>query len=378
MSARPFVEAAVEAGYAVTVIDAFADSQTIALAEKSVVVGYGRCGFDAAVLLSEVQKLNLSEFQGCLYGSGFEAQPELLQKIAELVPILGNRAETVGAVKSGAHFFTELRKLAVSYPDVSMLKPLDSGRFLIKDAGGCGGMHINVVPAEEIELSGAEYYQRFIEGLSVSLLFIADGHDITVVGFNEQWLSPSGAAPFRYGGAVSHVPLSSVVQAQLVAAAEKLTLSFGLLGANSLDAIVHNDVVYVLELNPRLSATIDLYSDADFNLIEHHILVCQALGVGGGRRLENNYRTETSKAHAIVYADCDMEIAASFAWPETWEAWITDTPNMNGKVIRIVSGMPVCTVFAYDVSAQEAKALAQYRVSLVQDLIKQYIIKTAH
>lgn len=378
MSARPFVEAAVEAGYAVTVIDAFADSQTIALAEKSVVVGYDRCGFDAAVLLSEVQKLNLPEFQGCLYGSGFEAQPELLQKLAELVPLLGNHAETVGAVKSGTHFFTDLHKLAVSYPDVSMLKPLDNGIFLIKDAGGCGGAHISVASTEVYQLSGTEYYQRFIEGLSVSLLFIADGQDITVVGFNEQWSSPSPEAPFRYGGAVSHVPLSSVVQAQLVAAAEKLTLSFGLLGANSLDAIVHNDVVYVLELNPRLSATIDLYSDADFNLIEHHILTCRPADGGGASRLESDYQTETSKAHAIVYTEHDMEIAASFSWPETWEDWITDTPNMHGKVVRIASGQPVCTVLARDVSAQEAKALAQHRVGLVQNLMKQYIIKTAH
>lgn len=372
------MEAAVEAGYAVTVIDAFADSETIALAVKSIVVGYGADGFDAEMLLHEMSKLNLSDFHACLYGSGFEAQPAVLEKVAKLVPLLGNCADTVGAVKSGARFFSELRRLAVSYPDVSMQKPLDYDSFLIKDAGGCGGALIAYALAGASEPSATQYYQRFIEGLSVSLLFIADGQDITVVGFNEQWLNPSETLPFRYGGAVSHVPLSLAVKAQLVVAAEKLTLSFGLLGANSLDVVVQDDVVYVLELNPRLSATIDLYSDAASNLIEHHMQVCQLSGAVGASRLESSYRAKTSKAHAIVYAEYDMEIPVSFAWPATWEDWITDTPNINGKVMPIASGMPVCTVFAHGVSALEAKALVQYRLGLVQDLIKQYKIKTAH
>lgn len=358
-----------------TVIDAFADKQTVALAAKFVVVGYGECGFDAEGLLEEIDELDLNGFAGCVYGSGFEAQPELLQKIAAFVPLIGNRAETVGAIKSATRFFNELRRLSVRHPEVFDDMPAGDVAYLCKDAGGCGGTHIDFARSREVGLAKGRYYQRHIDGQSVSLLFIANGHDIKVIGFNEQWLSASEVMPFRYGGAVSHVSLLPVVRQQLIDAAQKLTLSFGLLGLNSLDAMVHNDVVYVLEVNPRLSATVDLYSDSSSNLISEHMQACLNLCDDGKAISESKCCIERPKAHAIVYAEYDIEIAPSFAWPEEWGTWVTDTPDWAGKAIKVACGAPVCTVFAYGPNAQEAKALAQHRVRLVQDLIKQYIIK---
>ena len=54
LSARPFVVAARRAGYIVTAIDAFADKQTLDLADKVVVVDYGEHGFNAAATLNAV------------------------------------------------------------------------------------------------------------------------------------------------------------------------------------------------------------------------------------------------------------------------------------------------------------------------------------
>lgn len=355
-----------------TVIDAFADKQTVALAAKSIVVGYGGCGFDAEGLLEEIDKLDLSEFAGCVYGSGFEAQPELLQKIALVIPLIGNRAETVGAIKSATRFFSELHRLNVPHPEVLGEDEMPAGEvaYLCKDAGGCGGTHIDFVRSGRLGLARGRYYQQHMDGQSVSLLFIANGHDIKVIGFNEQWLSPSETMPFRYGGAVGHVSLLPVVRQQLIDAAQKLTLSFGLLGLNSLDVMVHSDVVYVLEVNPRLSATVDLYSDSGSNLISEHMQACLNLCDDSKAISESQCCIARSKAHAIVYAEYDTEITSTFAWPEEWGAWVTDTPDADGMTHKIARGAPVCTVLAYGLNAQEAKALAQYRVGLVQDLIR--------
>ena len=329
-------------------------------------VGYGAHGFDADVLLHEIDQLDKRQFIGCLYGSGFEAQPELLQKIAEVIPLIGNHAQTVAAVKSVSQFFSALRSLNINHPEVVDVLPEccisnQADVFLKKLSGGCGGSHISKVSTYDQALLANEYYQRHIAGRSVSILFIADRSEIEVVGFNEQWVSPCDKSPFRYGGAASHVELLPDVKNQLIDAAKKLTVMFGLLGLNSLDAIVQNTTVYVLEVNPRLSATVDLYDKAGEHLIDRHVKVCLTqCGLNQAVPMHHN-DSERSKAHAVAYAPFDMKITASSDWPD----WAVDTPGHQDGIIKLVSGAPVCTVIAYADSAEEARKLAQDRVEQV-------------
>lgn len=355
--------AATRAGYAVTAIDAFADKQTVELAEATVVVGYGKYGFDADALLSVIARLDASRYLGFVYGSGFEAQPDLLQKIAALIPVIGNSAVTVAAVKATNSFFSTLEKCNISYPKVYEVLPdgVDSTVYLKKLAGGCGGTHISIASADCAIQAGQHYYQQLINGRSVSLLFVANVHGVEVIGFNEQWLSPTEILPFRYGGAVNNIALPEPIQQQMIAAAEKLTVEFGLVGLNSLDAVLRGELVYVLEINPRLSATFDLYDDE--NLMDLHIQAC----IDG--ELFSHQCARSSNAHAIVYAATDIVISNAFEWP----CWVVDIPQpaTQQKEITILAGEPVCTVLSHAYDADEAKRLAQVRLEKVQQLLQQ-------
>jgi len=386
LSARPFVVAAAKSGYTVIAIDAFADRQTIEAAKKTVVVGFDAQGFVADELLKAIAQLDLSDCLGCIYGSGFEAQPDLLRKIAEVVSVIGNTSNTLTAIKQGAQFFAALRRLNIAHPAVFEVLPERDGSnrsvvYLKKFAAGSGGAHIKLMCGDDANLTNKkllnnEYYQQQLNGQSVSLLFLADRHKIEVVGFNEQWLNPCADMPFRYGGAVSHVVLSSSVQQQLIEAAEKLTVAFGLLGLNSLDAIVQDNKVYVLEVNPRLSATVDLYDNSAISLIDRHVQVClnqEDFGSEYQSQQSQVQKTQVKKhkAHAIVYAISDTEIAPSIEWP----SWVVDTPFNNiGKTKKTLAEDPICTVTAYDDSAEAAKQLVYARVKIVQKLLK---IKTS-
>jgi len=204
------VAAAKRAGYVVTAIDAFADKQTLELADSTIVIDYDSHGFDADALLAAVRTLDASQYAGFVYGSGFDAQPELLQKIADIIPVIGNSPATVCAVKTVASFFSALQQANIAHPAVFGLQPVNhhSDVYLRKFAGGCGGTHIKMAGSDDAELDVNHYYQQFIAGRSVSLLFIASPindsfEKVEVIGFNEQWLSPTAAMPFRYGGAVS-------------------------------------------------------------------------------------------------------------------------------------------------------------------------------
>ena len=374
--------AAKRAAYVVTAIDAYADKQTVELADKTIVVAYGKNGFNADALLAAISNLDASQYIGFVYGSGFEAQPELLQKIADIIPLLGNAPATVRAVKTAAGFFSALQQLNVAYPAVFDALPNrhachHSDVYLQKFAGGCGGTHIKIVSSDDADSEANHYtnyyYQQYIDGRSVSLLFIADSQKIEVVGFNEQWLSPATEMPFRYGGAVSRIMLPQAVQQQLIDAAEKLSIEFGLIGLNSLDAIVRGDVAYVLEINPRLSATVDLYAanlpeEDDVNLLDRHVNTCLKNATPQHGYAQNLLKApKNSNAHAIVYASSNIAIPATFLWPD----WVVDNPHQSNQqdVVKILAGEPVCTVLAVADNADAAKQLAHTRVKMIQNLL---------
>ena len=69
--------AAVQAGYRVTAIDGFADRQTFEIAHTTIAVAYDDRGFNAEALMRVVTQLDASQYLGFVYGSGFEAQPNL-------------------------------------------------------------------------------------------------------------------------------------------------------------------------------------------------------------------------------------------------------------------------------------------------------------
>jgi predicted ATP-grasp superfamily ATP-dependent carboligase len=363
--------AARQAGYKVTAIDGFADQQTVAAAEMTIVVNYDEYGFDAEALLAAVAKLDASRYLGFVYGSGFETQPDLLERIAALIPLIGNSALIVGAINAPDSFFSALARGNILCPKVYKELPgdVDSKVYLKKLVGGCGGTHISFANVDSGKSCNQYYYQQFVSGQSVSLLFVSNSRTVEVIGFNEQWLSQTEMLPFRYGGAVSNVELSQAVKQQLITAAEKITVTFGLLGLNSLDAVVNNGLVYVLEINPRLSASFDLYeadklyeaNNVALNLMNVHIQASHAA------ELLKFKAATVCKAHAVVYAISDIVIASTFSWP----AWVLDIPLLISpqKEIRLLAGEPICTVMAQAESAEKSKQLIDARLAEIQQLL---------
>lgn len=366
--------AAVRAGYGVTAIDAFADQQTVALADNTILVDYDAYGFNADALLQAVSQLEASQYLGFIYGSGFEAQPSLLKKIATIIPLIGNTATTVQAVKTAASFFAALDLCAIPHPASCLQGPLKpSADYLDKFAGGCGGTHISLVVDQSATLGNNHYYQQKMNGRSISLLFVAYSHGIEVVGFNEQWLNPTVGMPFRYGGALSRIEVSSIIQQQMIDAAEALTRTFSLRGCNSLDALIQDDIAYVLEINPRLSATFDLYRAEEYQAVELHLMEVHIQASLGGvswqqvQMKKSKSVVQQSKAHAVIYALEDMLIPTTFSWPD----WVLDSPCLDeqAQAFKLLADAPICSVQAQADDADVAKCLLDSRVEAIKQLL---------
>ena len=225
--------------------------------------------------------------------------------------------------------------------------------WLQKQSGGSGGGHITrALPLQDIPPKYTHYYQREVVGVPVSLLFLATDGDVHAIGFNKQWCAGTTLNPYRYGGAVSHVDLAQSVKGTILDAANKIAKDLKLTGINSLDCVVDGAIVWILELNARLSASLDLYENTDGDLFSAHIAACLGLPV------VMPVLKLSSNAHHVIYANEGCVVPVNMGWPD----YVLDRP-VAGSIIE--AGQPLCTVFA---RAENAEAAQQVVVEYVESL----------
>ncbi len=356
-SARGYVQAAAACGYEVIALDAFSDADMRHVATQTFKLKVSEQGVDADDFKRVFVQINLDDVDGFLYGSLFDAEPELLTWIAARVPLIGNAPEVMKAAKE-YHFFKLLEDLKIVHPEVRLEFPRNPLDWLSKRLGGTGGTHIR--PSSQSISS--DYFQKKRAGKPVSMLFVADGKTAKQIGFNQQFIAPTADMPYRFAGAVSGVTLPAQAQQQFCHAAQQLTAALGLRGINSLDAILDGETLWILELNPRLSATFHLYP----NLFPLHIQGC-AGDLAGFSLQFKSAGVELSSAQLILYADEAVEISFDFVWPD----WVADIPSAMDKAssVKIVQYAPICTVLAEAPSADSAHALVLQRAQKLRGML---------
>jgi len=355
IACRPYVQAAVACGYTVVAIDGFADVEVSNLTESCYQLDFSNGQLNMHQLMQVLNGLDLQQFVGFCYGAGFENEPAMLLRINALLPVIGNLEQEVSRCKAPDNFFSLCDQLQVPYPKVIFNLPSNPAGWLRKEIGASGGAHVKQLDYLQENEVDAGYYQQFQQGKPVSCLFIASEHDkqeplVQIIGFNEQFVNPCRDSPFRYGGAVSNIDISEMAKVRFEHYVNQLSKAIGLVGLNSCDAICDGDRIYVLEINPRLSATMDLYTD--YQLFKKH------MAAGNGEMVE--FEQDFTKSHAqyVIYAEHAMTIKGDIVWP----AWVYDRPVAGSF---LTAGMPVCTVVAEAETAEQAKYLVLERAVLM-------------
>lgn len=345
LSGRALAAAAHRTREETIVLDRFADQDTVRLTTSCHAVPGGRHGFARRPFLAALEKLR-GKVQGLVYGAGFERDPTLLADAAEIMPVLGNRPDVVAAIKDPFRFAALLARLDLPHPAIRSEAPAGPG-WLRKAIGGSGGTHIT--PGARGRRSSGTYFQKAVAGRSVSATFVANGEAARVFGFTEQWVSASAAAPFRFGGCAGPVQLPTTLASTISAACGAIAGAAQLVGLNSLDMLVGGDRFYILEVNPRPGASLDvLDGPGDHSLWRYHR---EALD---GHLPEPACRCGQVRAAQIMYASRRCVIPPAFAWP-TWSA----DRGKPGTIIR--GGEPICTVLATGATAALARRRAHDR-----------------
>ena len=325
-SARMLAQTARASGFKPLVIDLFADLDTQSYAED-----FKQITSLAKQHLQPVVDYFIKRYQvdQVVYGSGFENHPESLRYLNSSLFMLGNSPDIFIRLHDKPAFFAALNQLTIPYPRVCFSQPDQFKGGLIKPMRGQGGVGITRYLGQE--MGSDSYWQRYQSGSQYSVLFLADGLHVQLVGFNSQWTtSLDDGREFIFSGIINSCDLSAKQQMQVVEWLKKLVPLFSLKGLNSLDFINDGDNSWLLEINPRPSASMQLY-EAD--LFKRHI----SASLNG---LTDDHHINGYTAYQVVYAQHDIMIPDGFLWPEG----CVDLPE-SGVICRI--GQPICSIMSH-------------------------------
>jgi len=218
--------------------------------------------------LREIPRLMLEFGQiPWLYGGPLENHPSLIAAGAAVAPLLGNAADDVRRVRDPWRLAEVLREEGLLCPEVRrpgdvaadeawLWKPLRS-------AGGAGITRGSPPPAASRHPRDW-YLQRFVAGTPWGVTFVGNGREAVLVGAAEQFLGEpwTGARDFQYCGSIGPVRLVDDLRQRLSRLGGCLAARFQLRGLFGVDVVVTEQQVWVIEVNPRYTASVEVLERA--------------------------------------------------------------------------------------------------------------------
>ena len=127
------------------------------------------------------------------------------------------------------------------------------------------------------------------------------------------------------------------------------------MGLNGIDFVVDGRDWWLLEVNPRPTATLELWDVAPMpSLFRLHVQACR------GRLPATLPTPRGGLATAVVYSGETLRVPKGFFWPD----WCSDIPE-DGSVIA--PGEPVCTVLA---GGENPSVAAHWATELRQSILR--------
>jgi uncharacterized protein len=379
LSARMLAETARDDGFEVVALDLFGDTDTRRACSQWLRIGSAATlQIDDASVLSALRDLAQRGAGGWVPGSGFEGRPDLLERGAALLPLIGTKADAVRRVRDPRIFFDLLDSARLPHPPVRMTAPADTAGWLVKDAQACGGWHIRRLSlppdASPPEPDPAHrYFQREMPGEPVSATFIGNGSDARVLGFNRLIVRRQGTRPFVFCGVVGPVPLPDDVAVRLTAAVRTIVAAFSLRGLGSLDFMLDGNAFGVLEVNPRPPASMALYGKRYFQsgsqaapcgAVAAHVRACMNDELP---ELAAQLADAGVQGTEIVFAPRPVWIDAHAARRLAARADCHDLPS---GAMHFASGDPICSVSAAGADVEQVRKLLALGREAVHQLLE--------
>lgn len=341
-SGRMLAELAVKAGYPVLALDYFGDYDLQQLCQNVSLRHNFNADYSAQALVDAAQTL---PGLAVVYGASLENHPAEVARLAKNRQLLGNSPESLKRVRDPFLLAETLKAGGFTAPET---RPAESPpanhsakRWLWKSLHGGGG--IGVEPWKGAMPSQSGILQEWLPGMVGSVAFVANGEQAVLLGITEQLSErePFYAPGYKYCGNLMPPRLPAKQLARLVvelrALAGYITRTFGLQGINGVDFVWHNKQVWTIEVNPRISASLELM-DRLYSIDSFTMHVQAFSGQLPAFDLPATLATHNAVGKAIIYAPYELTVGDTSQWSARG---IKDVPHSGEQILQ---GQPVCTI----------------------------------
>lgn len=310
-----------------------------------------------------------------MYTGAMENYPELVEQISKRHRLLGNGEEVVRKVRDPEQLSRFACFNGYYFPDTHRSEPSPWKRWLIKRMASGGGLGIRHADGST-HLKDGEVFQEWIDGVCGSAAFIAvRDEDVRLLYAAEQLPDAPflGAPAFHYAGSVTTRVWDAtgpLGQATLHRLGIDLKHHFGLRGLFGVDFIVREGKIWLLEINPRYTASMELFERMyEDSLIELQIQTSLSTWPPIFRE---GFRPQAGRrcyqAKGILYAQGDCHITDRMSdrlWAMRGELDLADLPMGGGSIGK---GHPVLTIFAEGDSREETMASLEEKANQLRAL----------
>lgn len=325
---------------------------------------------------------------GWLYTGALENYPEVVERMAGLRPLLGNCAETLREIRNPLHLQKVLAEARVHFPETKSYDGTHpgEGEWLHKTGQGASGSGVQRVrePIQQSHiLLGAcqrqaprlvsGYWQREIKGTPGSAQYLAeDDGTCTLLGITRQLVGEdwAGAAEFQYCGTFAPWYLTPTATADLTRLGQILSIQYSLRGLFGVDFIFDGERVWVIEVNPRFTAAMEVVE----RVIGHHLLA-KHLNAFGFSIEQSAMRRLPAAGKAVLYAKQPLRVSRQLSEHLLAVAGAADRPplaDIPNADTQIAFGQPILTLLVEgnDLTAVETnlrQGVADLEMQLYRD-----------
>lgn len=290
-----------------------------------------------------------------MYTGGLENRPGLVEEWAKYRPLWGNDELCLVVSRDPKYLTVSTRGLDSCAPALRRpgQTPPASGRWLLKPRRGAGGIGIRfLTPVEDSWDKNDFYCQEYIEGQSLSLLYLGGERTAQLLGITRQlvgetWLH---AAPFHYCGSIGPLDPRSIQRPSLGELGHQIASESFLYGLFGIDGVLRERAFWPVEINPRYTASVEVLELATGSpmLGWHGHVFAQGRLPPLPMPAKSAYRTI---GKAILFARDDLHFPADGPWMAELRSPkpVHELPNfadIPAAGARIEAGQPILTFFA--------------------------------
>jgi len=233
------------------------------------------------------------------------------------------------------------------------------------------GLGAGASDEERPSADSAFYFQQFVDGDPCSALYIAACGRAEFLGVTRQLVGAAwtGATGFQYTGSLGPLELPEHIETEFWQIGGSLAKQFGLIGLFGVDAVIAEDRVWPIEVNPRYTASVEVLERAiGIEAVAMHVQACR----DGRLPQPPKQRCKCFCGKAVIYANKTLTVPEQFPRfagqvnQHAARPAIADIPT-SGQ--QIEAQRPVVTVFAEADSLSTVRHQLESRVRQTQSIL---------